>query len=64
MFKLLLSAILQVGNLFYAGDAKKVKADGFSYDALHATLRAKTANGDSMLKFICRKLAEEESGLR
>lgn len=63
-FKLLLGAILQVGNICNAGDAKKGRADGFSYDALHATFRAKTANGDSMLKFICKKLAEEETGLR
>lgn len=64
LFKLLLSAILHVGNICNAGDPKKGRADGFSYDAIHATFRTKTHNGDSMLKFICQKLKEEEPGVR
>ena len=58
MFHLLLGAILAVGNICNAGDPKKGRADGFNYDALHATFRSKTNHGDSMLKFICQKLAQ------
>ena len=58
MLKLLLSAILAVGNICNAGDPKKGRADGFNCDALHATFRSKAANGDSMLKFICQNLAQ------
>ena len=61
-FKLLLGAILAVGNVCNAGDPKKGRADGFNYDALHATFRSKTVNGDSMLKFICQKLDQDEGG--
>lgn len=63
MFKLLLGAILTVGNICNSSDPKKCRADGYNYEAIHATFRARTANGDSMLKFICQKIKEEEQGI-
>lgn len=59
-----MGTILAVGNICNAGDPKKGRADGFNYDALHGTFRSKTNNGDSMLKFICQKLAEEDKSFR
>lgn len=63
-FMLLLSAVLAVGNVCNAGDPKKGRADGYNYDALHATFRSKTVNGDSMLKYICQKLAQEDAAFK
>lgn len=52
-----------MGNICNATDPKKCRADGYNYDAIHATMRARTQNGDSMLKFICKKIKEQESGI-
>ena len=57
--RILLGAILTVGNICNGTDAKKSRADGYNYEAIHATFRTKTHDGDSMLKFICNKIKEE-----
>lgn len=57
----LLGAILKFGNCLNAGKKDKGQADGFTMNDLSKTQTLKDANGNNILKIICKILFEEDN---